>query len=139
MSAGAQPGWDSERRFGCASTLASCSISTPRWSTAAGGLAAWGVDPSITPVVTRDHVKYAKPDLDRFLAASERLGWPIETTIVVGDSIWDMLFATFCHALGVGVLSGSYGAEELRQAGAIRVDEDPADLLVHLGEVGGRR
>jgi phosphoglycolate phosphatase-like HAD superfamily hydrolase len=84
-------------------------------------------------------VKHAKPDPDLFLAANERLGGPIETAIVVGDSIWDMLAAARCRALGVGLLSGGYGTDELRQAGAIRVYEDPADLLVHLDEVGGRR
>ena len=47
--------------------------------------------------------------------------------------------AARCLALGVGVLSGGYGTDELRQAGAIRVYEDPADLLVHLDDVGGRR
>jgi phosphoglycolate phosphatase-like HAD superfamily hydrolase len=59
--------------------------------------------------------------------------------MVVGDSIWDMLAATRCRALGVGLLSGGYGPDELRQAGAIRVYEDPADLLEHIDEVGGRR
>ena len=33
----------------------------------------------------------------------------------------------------------SYGDDELRQAGAMRVFEDPADLLNHIDEVGGRR
>ncbi len=110
-----------------------------RMETAAVNLAALGVDPAQKPVVTRDQVKYAKPDPDLFLAAAERLGRPIETAVVVGDSIWDMLAATRCRALGVGVLSGGYGSDELRQAGAIRVYEDPADLLVHIDEVGGRR
>ena len=50
-----------------------------------------------------------------------------------------MLAATRCRALGVGLLSGGYGPDELRQAGAIRVYEDPADLLNHIDEVGGRR
>jgi phosphoglycolate phosphatase-like HAD superfamily hydrolase len=50
-----------------------------------------------------------------------------------------MLAATRCRALGVGLLSGGYGLDELRQAGAIRVYEDPADLLDHIDEVGGRR
>ena len=62
-----------------------------------------------------------------------------KTGIVVGDSIWDVLAATRCRALGVGLLSGGYGPDELRQAGAIRVYEDPADLLNHIDEVGGRR
>ena len=110
-----------------------------RMQTAAPNLAVLGVDPQRTPVVTRDQVQYAKPDRDLFLAASERLGLPIERAIVVGDSIWDMLAATRCHALGVGVLSGGYGADELREGGAIRVYEDPADLLAHLDEIGGRR
>ena len=110
-----------------------------RMETAAVNLAALGVDPARTPVVTRDAVKHAKPDPDLFLAAAARLNAPITTAIVVGDSIWDMLAATRCNALGVGLLSGGYGAEELRQAGAFRVYDDPADLLRHIDEVGGRR
>jgi HAD superfamily hydrolase (TIGR01509 family) len=61
--------------------------------------------------VTRDQVKYAKPDPDLFLAAAERLGSPIETAVVIGDSIWDMLAARRCGALGVGLLSGGYGLD----------------------------
>ncbi len=110
-----------------------------RMETAAPNLAALGVDPDRTPVVTRDLVKYAKPDPDLFLAAAERLGAPIETAVVVGDSIWDMLAARRCRALGVGLLSGGYGTEELERGGAARVYEDPADMLKHLDEVGGRR
>src|SRR5262245_29789826 len=42
------------------------------------------------------------------------------------------------RALGVGLLSGGYGREELERAGAYRVYNDPADLLRHLDEVGVR-
>jgi len=110
-----------------------------RMETAALNLAALGVDPERTTVVTRDQVKYAKPDPDLFIAAAERLAAPIETAVVVGDSIWDMLAATRCRALGVGLLSGGYGTDELQQSGAFRVYDDPADLLRHIDEVGGRR
>jgi HAD superfamily hydrolase (TIGR01509 family) len=110
-----------------------------RMETAAVNLKALGVDPDKDAVVTRDQVKYAKPDPDLFLAAAAKLGAEIERAIVVGDSIWDMLAATRCRALGVGLLAGGYGDEELRQSGAIRVYDDPADLLDHLDEVGGRR
>jgi HAD superfamily hydrolase (TIGR01549 family) len=110
-----------------------------RMETAAVNLKALGVDHHQTPVVTRDEVRYAKPDPDLFLAAADRLGAGIERALVVGDSIWDMLAARRCCALGVGLLSGGYGADELRQSGAIRVYEDPADLLSHIDEVGGRR
>jgi HAD superfamily hydrolase (TIGR01549 family) len=98
-----------------------------------------GVDLGSVPVVTRDQVKYAKPDPDLFLAAAERLGVDITTACVVGDSIWDMLAARRAHALGIGLLSGGYGREELIYAGAFRVYEDPGDLLAHLDEVGVRR
>jgi HAD superfamily hydrolase (TIGR01549 family) len=110
-----------------------------RMETAIVNLKALGVDPAKVPVVTRDQVKYAKPDPDLFLAAAERLSAPIDTAVVVGDSIWDMLAATRCRALGVGLLSGGYGLDELQDSGAFRVYEDPADLLRHIDEVGGRR
>lgn len=98
-----------------------------------------GVDFDKVPVVTRDQVKYAKPDPDLFLAAADRLGVNIETACVVGDSIWDMLAARRARALGIGLLSGGYGLEELERSGAYRVFEDPADMLRHLDEIGGRR
>jgi phosphoglycolate phosphatase-like HAD superfamily hydrolase len=98
-----------------------------------------GVDASRVPVVTRDQVPHAKPDPDLFIAAAERLGIAIESATVVGDSVWDMLAAQRARALGIGVLSGGYGLDELERAGAYRVFEDPADLLEHLDEVGGRR
>jgi HAD superfamily hydrolase (TIGR01509 family) len=110
-----------------------------RMETAAPNLIALGVDPQTAVVVTRDDVKYAKPDPDLFEAAAQRLNAPITSAIVVGDSIWDMLAARRCQALGVGFLSGGYGLDELERAGAYRVYEDPADLLEHLDEVGVRR
>jgi HAD superfamily hydrolase (TIGR01509 family) len=90
------------------------------------------------PVITRDQVRYAKPDPDLFLAAAARLGVPIETSVVVGDSVWDLLAARRARALGVGLLSGGYGEDELVRAGAYRVYQDPADLLDHLDELGVR-
>jgi HAD superfamily hydrolase (TIGR01509 family) len=110
-----------------------------RMQTASQNLAALGVNPDVNVVVTRDDVKYAKPDPDLFLAAAARLNAPITSAVVIGDSIWDMLAARRCQALGVGLLSGGYGLDELERAGAYRVYEDPADLLDHLDEVGGRR
>lgn len=89
-------------------------------------------------VVTRDQVRYAKPDPDLFLAAAERLGVPIASSVVLGDSVWDLLAAQRARALGVGLLSGGYGEEELIQAGAYRVYADPGQLLEHLDEVGVR-
>ena len=107
--------------------------------TVAAYLDALGIDRSRTPVVTRDQVRFAKPDPDLFLAAAERLDVAVESASVVGDSVWDMLAARRARSLGIGLLSGGYGEEELERAGAYRVYADPADLLAHLDEVGGRR
>jgi HAD superfamily hydrolase (TIGR01509 family) len=116
------------------------------WAIATSGLMATarvnieslGIDPSRVPIVTRDQVRRAKPDPDLFLAAAERLHTNIEFAVIVGDSIWDMLAARRARGLGVGVLSGGYGQDELERAGAIRVYEDPRDLLAHIDEIGGR-
>ncbi len=96
-----------------------------------------GVPPEV-PVITRDVVDRAKPDPDLFLAAAASLGVEITSAMVIGDSVWDMLAARRARALGVGLLSGGYGQEELERAGAYRVYEDPADLLRHLDEIGIR-
>jgi phosphoglycolate phosphatase-like HAD superfamily hydrolase len=95
--------------------------------------------PDGVPLVTRDQVAHAKPDPDLFVAAAERLGVDVTQAMVVGDSVWDLLAARRAGAMGIGLLSGGYGREELERAGAFRVYEDPADLLTHLDEVGVRR
>jgi phosphoglycolate phosphatase-like HAD superfamily hydrolase len=110
-----------------------------RIETARPSLETLGFDFSRVPVITRDEVKYAKPDLDLFLAAAERLRSGADVITVVGDSVWDMLAATRARFLAIGLMSGGYGREELERSGAYRVFEDPADLLRHLDEVGGRR
>jgi phosphoglycolate phosphatase-like HAD superfamily hydrolase len=86
----------------------------------------------------KDQVRFAKPDPDLFRAAAERLGVDIQNSVVVGDSVWDLLAARRARAIGVGLLSGGYGDDELHRAGAYRVYDDPADLLRHLDEVGVR-
>lgn len=109
-----------------------------RMETARPALDMLGIHPDF-PVITRDQVRYAKPDPDLFLAAAERLGVPIQSSVVVGDSVWDLLAAQRARALSVGLLSGGYGQEELEKAGAYRVYQDPRELLDHLDEIGVRR
>jgi HAD superfamily hydrolase (TIGR01549 family) len=109
-----------------------------RMETARPTLDLIGVAPDRDPVVTRDEVKHAKPDPDLFLAAADRIGVDIEHATVVGDSVWDMLAAQHARALGIGLLSGGYGEDELARAGAYRVFADPAAMLHHLDELGVR-
>ncbi len=93
---------------------------------------------SLDSVITREDVERAKPDPDLFLAASRRLAVPITECIVVGDSIWDIVAARRAGALGIGLLAGGYSRQELESAGALRVYDDPLDLLRHLFELGVR-
>jgi HAD superfamily hydrolase (TIGR01509 family) len=109
-----------------------------RMETAGANLESLGVDRESTVVVTRDQVNYAKPDPDLFVEAARRLGTTAQGSYVIGDSIWDMIAAARCGALGIGLLSGGYGAEELERAGALRVYDDPADMLLHLDEIAPR-
>src|SRR5438045_3504247 len=109
-----------------------------RMETARANLDSLGVDPASAVVVTRDQVNYAKPDPDLFIEAARRLGVTTQSSYVIGDAIWDMLAAARCGALGIGLLSGGYGREELMSSGALRVYEDPADMLDHLDEIAPR-
>ena len=114
------------------------SIATSGWrESAQPALDMLGVGPEV-PIITRDQVRHAKPDPDLFEAAARALGVSIENSVVLGDSVWDLLAARRARALGVGLLSGGYGEDELMRAGAYRVYQDPADLLQHLDEVGVR-
>src|SRR5271163_1329963 len=94
--------------------------------------------PEDTPMVTRDLVRHAKPDPDLFLAAAALLDIEPRHAFVVGDSVWDLLAARRAGALGVGLLSGGYGREELERAGAYRVYADPAEMLARIDELGVR-
>lgn len=94
--------------------------------------------PGDAPMVTRDMVQHAKPDPDLFLAAAAMIGVDPVHSWVVGDSVWDLLAARRAGALGIGLLSGGYGREELERAGAYRVYADPGELLARADEVGVR-
>lgn len=89
-----------------------------------------------TPVLTGDDAQKAKPSPDIFMAAARSLKIQLSDCIVVGDSVWDLLAAGRKGALGVGLLSGGYGEEELHRAGAFRIYSDPADMLLHLEQLG---
>ncbi len=130
---------------GAADLLAALTERKVAWAIATSGyrvtahqaLAMLGL-PDDAPMVTRDMVAHAKPDPDLFLAAAALLGVEPGHAFVVGDSVWDLLAARRAGALGIGVLSGGYGRDELERVGAYRVYADPADLLTRADEVGVR-
>jgi HAD superfamily hydrolase (TIGR01509 family) len=94
--------------------------------------------PDDVVVVDRSDVERAKPEPDLFLACQSRLKVQPEECYVVGDAVWDLLAARRAGMLGVGLLSGGYGEEELARAGAYRVYQDPAHLLAAIYQLGVR-
>ena len=92
--------------------------------------------PNGMPVLTGDDAGKAKPSPDIFMAAAQSLKVQVSDCIVVGDSVWDLLAAGRKGTLGVGMLSGGYGEEELHRAGAFRIYSDPEDILLHLEQLG---
>jgi HAD superfamily hydrolase (TIGR01509 family) len=130
---------------GAAELLAALTAHKVPWAIATSGLRVMaeralpmlGLSDS-APMVTRDMVRHAKPDPDLFLAAAAMAGVRPSDAMVVGDSVWDLLAARRAGALGIGLLSGGYGREELERAGAYRVYADPAELLARADEIGLR-
>ena len=130
---------------GARELLATLTEAGVKWAIATSGYAATARPalellglPSGTPMVTRDLVRHAKPDPDLFLAAAALLEVDPRDSVVVGDSVWDLLAAHRAGSLGIGLQSGGYGREELERAGAYRVYADPADMLDRLYEIGVR-
>lgn len=82
-----------------------------------------------------DDAEKSKPHPDIFEAALEQLGdVALDEAIVVGDTPYDVEAAARAHLATVGVLSGGYSEAELRDAGAIAIYRDVADLLEHYDE-----
>jgi HAD superfamily hydrolase (TIGR01509 family) len=130
---------------GAAALLAALTERGVRWAIATSGrahtarpaLELLGVAAD-TPLITRDMVAHAKPDPDLFLAAAALLDVEPRNAYVVGDSVWDLLAARRAQSIGIGLMSGGYGREELERAGAYRVYGDPAELLARADELGIR-
>ena len=55
-----------------------------------------------------------------------------ETTIVIGDTAFDMGMAVAAKATGIGAGWGYHEADELLAAGAVAVADNPLDVLAHL-------
>jgi HAD superfamily hydrolase (TIGR01549 family) len=92
--------------------------------------------PDNVPIISKKDAPNPKPDPTLFLKAAEKLNSRSEDTLVVGDSVWDMLAARRAHFLGIGLLTGGYGESEMTAAGAFRVYADPAHMRRHLYEAG---
>jgi HAD superfamily hydrolase (TIGR01509 family) len=92
------------------------------------------IEDAIATVTSASDVENAKPEPDIVRVALERAGSAPESTILVGDTRWDVEAAARAGVQCIGVLSGGISAGELLDAGAIEVYEDVAELLAKLHE-----
>ena len=93
---------------------------------------------AIVSKATTEAQRVVMTSLGEAAAAAAELGVDPRYAMVVGDSVWDLLAARRAGALGVGLLSGGYGREELERAGAYRVYADQAEMLGRIDELGVR-
>ena len=79
----------------------------------------------------------SKPHPSMVLQAIADAGAAPETTVVVGDTSFDMGMAVAAGARGIGAAWGYHNAEELIAAGAAAVAELPIDVLALMMEPAG--
>ena len=98
-------------------------------------LPAIGIEESVlASAATSGDVEDAKPAPDLMHASMEAADLDPERTVALGDTVWDVQAATKAGIPCVAVLSGGVPEAVLREAGAIEVWADVADLLAHLDD-----
>lgn len=84
----------------------------------------------LTGVVNSSDVEESKPAPDIFELALKQADVEPQEAVVVGDAIWDVEAAKAPGIRAVGVLTGgAFSKEKLKEAGAIGVYDDCAELL----------
>jgi HAD superfamily hydrolase (TIGR01509 family) len=84
---------------------------------------------------TSDDVESSKPAPDLLQVALKKLGAPTDaSSLVIGDSVWDVEAAKKAGMPAIVVRSGGFGDDELREAGAIAIYDSPGDLAKALDD-----
>jgi len=81
---------------------------------------------------TSEDASESKPDPELLEKALERVSG--SKALMIGDATWDVYAANEAGIPSIGLLSGGFGEQELREAGAAAVYDDPAALLASLDE-----
>jgi HAD superfamily hydrolase (TIGR01509 family) len=88
------------------------------------------IDDLIDANTSADDAERSKPFPDIFQAALARThGVRPQDAMVVGDTPYDITAAKRAGIASIGMLSGGFPEEELRDAGCIAIYESPAELL----------
>ena len=91
-----------------------------------------GADEFIEASTSSDDAKNSKPDPDIVRAALERLGHPPERLVLLGDTPYDLEAAARAGVRVVALRCGGWGDADFK--GAVRIYDDPADLLARFDE-----
>lgn len=81
---------------------------------------------------TSEDAEESKPDPELVAEALDKVAGT--SAVMVGDAVWDVEAADRAGLPTIGLLTGGYSRQELLDAGAVAVYDDPADLLAHLDE-----
>jgi HAD superfamily hydrolase (TIGR01509 family) len=79
-------------------------------------------------------VERTKPKPDLVLAALEKAGAAPKDAVMIGDSSWDCRAAKAAKVRSIGVLTGGFSNDELRDAGASKVFPSVDDLRASLDD-----
>jgi phosphoglycolate phosphatase len=86
-------------------------------------------------VISRDSVKYVKPDSEHLEVTLKALGVNPDEAIVVGDGISDMKCAKELKAIAVGLLTGISSSKKLVNSGANYIITSITDLPTLIGKI----
>jgi HAD superfamily hydrolase (TIGR01509 family) len=94
-----------------------------------------GIEDLVDVATSKDDAEHSKPCPDIFETALARLdGVEPSDAIVVGDTPYDAQAATRCGLRTIGLLSGGFDEQVLRDAGCVAIYRDIADLLANYEE-----
>jgi HAD superfamily hydrolase (TIGR01509 family) len=80
-------------------------------------------------------VESSKPAPDLLQVALSKLGAPQDaSSVMIGDSVWDVEAAKNAGMPAIVVRSGGFGDDELREAGAVALYDTPGDLAAALDD-----
>lgn len=111
-------------------------VTTKMRNTTAMGLKLCGLDKYMEAIVTLEDVKHPKPHPEPVLRAMGLLQAKPDTTIMVGDSPYDIEAANQAGVISVGVAWSLKGANHLRQFRPAHIIHDMRELIKIVGIEG---
>jgi HAD superfamily hydrolase (TIGR01509 family) len=88
----------------------------------------------LTAATSSKDVDVAKPEPTIIKVALQRAGVDAGDAVYVGDAVWDIVACDRAGVRAIGLLSGGVSRQELENAGAEAVFENPRELVDHLDD-----